>query len=193
VYLCVCVHVYVRLCVYARVPSHLCVYAHSGGDARSNKTEVWRTVPIHGKMNPSAQQAAFDRVPPGERKIVLSTNVAESSITIDDVVFVVDCGVEKALNTNPTTGMSFLCSVWVSKASAMQRLGRAGRVCNGYCFRLFSSEQASRLLDYAIPEIQTRPIDDVVLLAKYLNLSHCIETFMSELIEVRELVLVVAR
>jgi len=153
-------------------------------DSRSQqKPELWRTIPIHGKMNPSAQQAAFVRVPAGERKIVLSTNVAESSITIDDVVFVIDCGVEKAMNTSAASGMSFLCSVWISKASAMQRLGRAGRVCNGYCFRLYSSQQAALLPRYAIPEIQTRPIDDVVLLAKHLQLAECIESFMDQLIE----------
>ena len=74
----------------------------------------------------------------GQRKIVISTNMAETSITIDDCVFVIDVGRMKEKRFDPNKNMESLDTVWVSKANALQRKGRAGRVMEGYCFHLYT-------------------------------------------------------
>ena len=74
----------------------------------------------------------------GQRKIVISTNMAETSITIDDCVFVIDVGRMKEKRFDPNKNMESLDTVWVSKANALQRKGRAGRVMVGYCFHLYT-------------------------------------------------------
>ena len=74
----------------------------------------------------------------GQRKIVISTNMAETSITIDDCVFVIDAGRMKEKRFDPNKNMESLDTVWVSKANALQRKGRAGRVMEGYCFHLYT-------------------------------------------------------
>lgn len=79
---------------------------------------------------------------PGQRKIVLSTNIAETSITIDDCVFVIDCGKMKEKGFDTNKNMESLEVVWESKANAEQRKGRAGRVMPGVCFHLFSRQRS---------------------------------------------------
>lgn len=97
-----------------------------------------KVIALHSTVPHSEQQAAFEPAPPGVTKIILATNIAESSVTIDDAVAVVDCGRVKELNYNPHRRMSTLDTSLASQASATQRRGRAGRVGPGQCYRLFS-------------------------------------------------------
>jgi superfamily II DNA/RNA helicase len=100
---------------------------------------------LHSQVPPGAQQRAFVPARRGERKIVLATNVAEASVTIPDVVCVIDSGRAKEKSHNEATGVSALRGRFISKASAQQRRGRAGRVRPGVCYKLYTREQAEAL------------------------------------------------
>ena len=94
-------------------------------------------IPLHSLMPTSQQTAIFNRPPEGVRKIIVSTAIAETSITVDDVVYVIDCGKTKEANYDVEKNVKTLQPEWVSVASAKQRRGRAGRVQKGYCFHLY--------------------------------------------------------
>jgi pre-mRNA-splicing factor ATP-dependent RNA helicase DHX16 len=92
--------------------------------------------------------------PPGARKVILATNIAETSLTIDGIVYVIDCGFAKQTSYNPKTGMESLIVTPISKASSNQRAGRAGRVAPGKCFRMYTAySYENELDDTTIPEI----------------------------------------
>lgn len=117
-------------------------------------------------MPSASQQEIFERAPEGGRKIVLSTNIAETSITIDDIVFVVDCGKAKEKGYDASNKISKLKLTWVSKASVRQRRGRAGRVQEGVCFHLFTKFHQERLADFQQPEILRTPLEELCLQIK---------------------------
>lgn len=123
--------------------------------------------PIYANL-PSDQQARiFDPTPNGARKVVLSTNIAETSITIDGIVYVIDPGFCKQNHYNPRTGMESLVVVPASRASANQRKGRAGRVGPGKCFRLYTEwAYKNELEENTVPEIQRSNMAHTVLLLK---------------------------
>ncbi len=104
-------------------------------------------IPLHGNLTPDRQDRAILPSPPGRRKVVLATSIAETSLTIEGVRVVVDAGLSRVPRYSPRTGMTRLATVRVSRASAEQRRGRAGRVAPGVCYRLWS-----RLEDAALPE-----------------------------------------
>lgn len=98
-------------------------------------------------------------MPKGVTKIVISTNIAETSITIDDISFVVDTGRVKETRYDPETHMSSLVAVWTSKAAAAQRAGRAGRVRAGDCFRLYTQEFFDTMMpEFTLPEMLRTPL-----------------------------------
>lgn len=101
------------------------------------------------------------------RKIVLATNVAETSITIDDVTVVVDCGKVKETRFDALTQMSCLVETWASVASCDQRRGRAGRVSKGVCFRMFPRHYLRHMQPYTIPEIKRVPLASLCLQVCY--------------------------
>lgn len=109
------------------------------------------------------QKKVFKHPPHGCRKIVLSTNVAETSVTIDDVVYVIDSGRMKEKSYDPYNNVSTLQSSWISKASAKQREGRAGRCQAGICYHLYSKVRAAAMLDFQVPEIKRTPIEELCL------------------------------
>ena len=111
-----------------------------------------RVLPLHSSLSPQDQQRVFERPPRGCRKIVVATNIAETSITIDDVVFVVDAGKAKINKYDPARRMASLVECWVSQASVKQRTGRAGRVRPGQCFRLFSRQRHRGMDPFETPE-----------------------------------------
>ncbi|XP_029204296.2 3'-5' RNA helicase YTHDC2-like [Acropora millepora] len=123
---------------------------------------------LHSSMQPSEQREVFRKLPHNTRKIVLSTNIAETSVTINDVVFVIDCGKVKEKSFDALTSVSSLHPVWVSKASAIQRRGRAGRCSPGICFHLFSRVRFENLLEYQIPELLRTPLQELCLHTKLL-------------------------
>lgn len=129
-------------------------------------------VPCYANLPSELQAKIFEPTPEGTRKVVLATNVAETSITIDGVVYVIDPGFEKQNNYNPRTGMESLVIVPCSRASAKQRAGRAGRVAPGKCFRLYTSwAYKNELEEVTVPEIQRVNMSNVVLLLKSLGIN----------------------
>lgn len=139
-------------------------------------------LPLHSQMPTVDQRQIFEKPPSGVRKIILSTNIAETSITIDDVVFVVDCGKIKISNFNVETNTGTLMPEWVSLANADQRKGRAGRVQPGICFHLFSRARRMVLDRYLKPEILRTRLEDVILMMKVLQLGKT-EPFFETLLD----------
>ncbi|KAJ0088115.1 hypothetical protein Patl1_32728 [Pistacia atlantica] len=127
-------------------------------------------LPVHGSMPTINQREIFDRPPPNKRKIVLATNIAESSITIDDVVYVVDCGKAKETSYDALNKLACLLPSWISKASARQRRGRAGRVQPGVCYKLYPRIIHDSMLEYQLPEILRTPLQELCLHIKSLQL-----------------------
>uniref|UniRef100_A0A8C9W7N7 RNA helicase n=1 Tax=Scleropages formosus TaxID=113540 RepID=A0A8C9W7N7_SCLFO len=112
----------------------------------------------------------FKKPPPGVRKIVIATNIAETSITIDDVVYVIDGGKIKETHFDTQNNISTMTAEWVSLANAKQRKGRAGRVSPGKCYHLYNGLRASLLDAYQLPEIQRTPLEELCLQIKILKL-----------------------
>ncbi|XP_061196391.1 uncharacterized protein LOC133204660 [Saccostrea echinata] len=116
------------------------------------KKDHW-ILPLHGKLHTEEQNLVFRESPKGKRKIVLATNVAETSVTIPGVKYVVDTGAVKELSYDPRKKISALRVVKVTKSSADQRKGRAGRTGPGKCYRLYSKEDYNNMYPTSIPEI----------------------------------------
>uniref|UniRef100_H3BYW4 ATP-dependent RNA helicase DHX29 n=1 Tax=Tetraodon nigroviridis TaxID=99883 RepID=H3BYW4_TETNG len=132
-------------------------------DKRFRDKNRFRIVALHSTLSSKDQAAAFTVPPAGVRKIVLSTNIAETGVTIPDVVFVIDTGKTKENKYHESSQMSSLVETFVSKASALQRQGRAGRVKNGFCFRLYPKYRFDAFMDYSIPEILRVPLEELCL------------------------------
>ena len=109
--------------------------------------------PLHGELDLSAQRAAIDPPPSGLRKVVLATNIAETSLTIDGVRVVIDAGLARVPRFDPNSGMTRLDTQRISRASATQRSGRAGRLQPGVCYRLWSQAQHEQLAAYGAAEM----------------------------------------
>lgn len=110
-------------------------------------------IALHGSLQPGEQDRAIAPSPQGRRKIVLATSIAETSLTIEGVMVVIDCGLTRRSRFSPRTGMSRLETIRVSRASADQRRGRAGRTGPGVCYRLWGEEEDIALQPFALPEI----------------------------------------
>ncbi|KAI9462213.1 pre-mRNA splicing factor [Boletus coccyginus] len=144
--------------------------------ALGNKIAELVVCPIYANLPSDMQAKIFEPTPSGARKVVLATNIAETSITIDGVVFVIDPGFVKQNVYNPRTGMSSLVVVPCSRASANQRAGRAGRVGPGKAFRLYTKWAfANELEENTIPEIQRTNLGLTVLLLKSLGINNFME------------------
>ena len=130
---------------------------------------------IYSALPSELQARIFEPTPPGARKVVLATNIAETSITIDGITFVIDTGFCKQKSFNPRTGVESLVVTPISRASAQQRAGRAGRVAPGKCFRLYTAWSFAHELDaQTVPEVQRTNLGTVVLLLKSLGISDMI-------------------
>lgn len=127
-------------------------------------------IPLHSLMPTVNQTQVFKKPPPGVRKIVIATNIAETSITIDDVVYVIDGGKIKETNFDSDNNISTMAAEWVSLANAKQRKGRAGRVRPGKCYHLYNGLRASLLDAYQLPEIMRTPLEELCLQIKILKL-----------------------
>lgn len=119
--------------------------------------------PLYGALTPAEQQAAIEPAPAGRRKIVLATAIAETSLTIEGVRVVVDCGLSRVPRFEPGVGMTRLETVRVSRASADQRRGRAGRTQPGVCYRLWDEPETLSLSAFTEPEILTADLAGLVL------------------------------
>ena len=130
---------------------------------------------LYAAMSPDQQLKAFQISPPGVRKFVLSTNIAETSVTIPGIKYVVDPGLVKVRSLQPQTGIEMLRVVPVSQSQANQRAGRAGRECPGKCFRLYRQEEFKKLNVCTTPEIQRIGISQVLLQLMSMGISNVVE------------------
>uniref|UniRef100_A0A452SCJ4 ATP-dependent RNA helicase DHX29 n=1 Tax=Ursus americanus TaxID=9643 RepID=A0A452SCJ4_URSAM len=145
-------------------------------------SERYKVIALHSILSTQDQAAAFTLPPPGVRKIVLATNIAETGITIPDVVFVIDTGRTKENKYHESSQMSSLVETFVSKASALQRQGRAGRVRDGFCFRMYTRERFEGFMDYSVPEILRVPLEELCLHIMKCNLGSP-EDFLSKALD----------
>ncbi|KAI3895368.1 hypothetical protein MKX03_032581 [Papaver bracteatum] len=136
----------------------------------------------HGSMATSEQRLIFDKPEDGVRKIVIATNMAETSITINDVVFVVDCGKAKETSYDALNNTPCLLPSWISKAAARQRRGRAGRVQPGECYHLYPKCVYESFMDYQLPELLRTPLQSLCLQIKSLQLGS-ISEFLSRALQ----------
>jgi pre-mRNA-splicing factor ATP-dependent RNA helicase DHX16 len=140
--------------------------------AMGSKISEMIICPIYANLPSQLQAKIFEPTPEGARKVVIATNIAETSLTIDGIKFVIDPGFAKQNSFNPRTGMESLIVTPVSRAAAMQRTGRAGRTGPGQCFRLYTAWSFQHELEAnTIPEIQRTNLGNVVLMLKSLGIN----------------------
>lgn len=123
-------------------------------------------IPLHSSLNEEEQDRAFKKVDrlEGRRKVIVSTNIAESSVTIPDVKYVVDFLLTKENHYDPASRSESLQLTWCSQANAKQRLGRAGRVSNGFCFRMVTKNfYTNSMPEYPVPEMQRCSLEKLIL------------------------------
>ncbi|XP_037124135.1 probable ATP-dependent RNA helicase DHX34 [Syngnathus acus] len=133
-------------------------------------TRRWIVLPLHSTLSLAQQDKVFDIAPPGVRKCIISTNIAETSVTIDGVRFVVDSGKVKEMSFDPKAKMQRLQEFWISRASSEQRKGRAGRTGPGVCYRLYAESDYDAFASYPVPEIHRVALDSLVLQMKSMGL-----------------------
>ncbi|MGE5267773.1 MAG: ATP-dependent helicase HrpB, partial [Deltaproteobacteria bacterium] len=152
-------------------PGSLLVFLPGQGESRRVEERLRDAItdpgiliaPLYGAMDPAAQDRAVEPAPAGQRKIVLATAIAETSLTIEGVRVVIDCGLQRVPRYEPDAGVTRLETVRVSRASADQRRGRAGRTESGTCYRLWDEPQTASLKAYAEPEIRSADLSGLLL------------------------------
>ncbi|KAI5957492.1 ECM16 [Candida theae] len=132
-------------------------------------------LPLYSLLPTNQQMRVFDEPPAGSRLCIVATNVAETSLTIPGIRYVIDCGRSKERNYNKENGVQSFDVDWISKASADQRAGRAGRTGPGHCYRLFSSAVYEEFFpQFSIPEILRTPFESIVLSMKSMGIDHIV-------------------
>ena len=140
----------------------------------AKRSKRWVVLPLHSSLSVEEQERVFDTPPEGVRKLIVSTNLAETSVTIDGVRFVIDSGLAKEMRYDAATGVRTLMTGWISKASAEQRKGRAGRTGPGQCYRLYSEAVFDELFEpFSRPEVQRMNLDATLLQILATTVSGC--------------------
>ncbi|VDK59107.1 unnamed protein product [Anisakis simplex] len=134
-----------------------------------NVDKLW-VVPMYGALPAREQLKAFDSTPYRTRKVVIATNIAEASVTIPGIAYVIDCGFVKMRALNAENGLETLMTLPVSRAAANQRAGRAGRVRPGKCYRLYPQKEFDKLMEATVPEMQRCNLAPVILQLKALGI-----------------------
>ncbi|XP_015336147.1 probable ATP-dependent RNA helicase DHX35 isoform X3 [Marmota marmota marmota] len=148
--------------------------------ARTGMKKHLRVLPMYAGLPSFEQMKVFERVSRSVRKVIVATNVAETSITIGGIVYVIDCGFVKLRAYNPRTAIECLVVVPVSQASANQRAGRGGRNRSGKCYRLYTEEAFDKLPQSTVPEMQRSNLAPVILQLKALGIDNVLRFhFMS--------------
>ena len=153
--------------IESKVVFHLCSYLVS---IKSRSGQFLVALPLYAGLSVSQQLKAFDKADFGHRKCIVSTNIAETSVTIDGIVYVIDSGFVKTRSYNPSSGLESLVVAPISRASADQRAGRAGRNRAGKCFRLYTCEFFEHsMFPHNTPEILRSNLSHVILQLKALG------------------------
>jgi pre-mRNA-splicing factor ATP-dependent RNA helicase DHX38/PRP16 len=130
-----------------------------------------KILPMYSALSPERQAEVFKEAPAGGRKCIVATNIAETSLTVDGIKYVIDSGYSRLKVFQPKMGIDALLIYPISKANANQRAGRAGRTGPGVCYRLYTENQyMNELLESSVPEIQRSNLSNVILLLKSLNI-----------------------
>ena len=133
-------------------------------------------LPMYSQLPTHLQAKISDATPKEVRKCIISTNVAETSLTVNGIKYVIDCGFYKVKVYGPRIGMDALLVTPVSKANANQRSGRAGQARPGSCFRLYTNQQyRDELMESTVPEIQRTNLGNIVMLLKSLEIKNLLE------------------
>ncbi|SCV74256.1 BQ2448_6688 [Microbotryum intermedium] len=144
----------------------------------SDRVEVFH---LHANLTSAEQTSVFRKTKADHRKVVVATNVAETSITIDGIVYVVDSGRVKENQFDPDTSVTKLVEVWTSKASSKQRRGRAGRTRPGQCFKLFSHyTEETAMANHPTPEMVRIPLESLCLQIKAMRADEDVTTFLAK-------------
>jgi ATP-dependent RNA helicase DDX35 len=138
------------------------------------RAQALMPLPLYAGLSTEQQMYVFEEAPENTRKVIFSTNIAEASVTIDGIVYVVDSGFVKLRAFNPLTGIETLTATPVSKASATQRAGRAGRTKPGKCYRLYTEASFHSLEEATVPEIQRSNLAPVILQLKALGIDNIV-------------------
>ncbi|KAH8687873.1 P-loop containing nucleoside triphosphate hydrolase protein [Tricladium varicosporioides] len=138
------------------------------------RAQALMPLPLYAGLSTEQQMYVFEEAPENTRKVIFSTNIAEASVTIDGIVYVVDTGFVKLRAYNPLTGIETLTATPVSKASATQRAGRAGRTKPGKCYRLYTESSFRLIEETTIPEIQRSNLAPVILQLKALGIDNIV-------------------
>uniref|UniRef100_H2ZDK9 Activating signal cointegrator 1 complex subunit 3 n=1 Tax=Ciona savignyi TaxID=51511 RepID=H2ZDK9_CIOSA len=146
----------------------------SAYSAENDRVLPMQVLPLYAMLPPHKQKLVFEPVPLGSRLCVVATNVAETSLTIPGIKYIVDTGKVKRRVYDKTTGVSTFRIGWVSKASANQRAGRAGRTESGHTYRLFSSAVFQDFDEFDLPEISSKPVAGLVLQMKSMNIDRVV-------------------
>ncbi|KAI7084116.1 hypothetical protein KC356_g6984 [Hortaea werneckii] len=148
-----------------------------------NDPEKFKICLLHSTVPKEEQDAVFQSVPQGCRKIILSTNIAETSVTVTDVRFVLDTGKLREKRYDQMKRITSLQTVWVSRSNAKQRAGRAGRVADGYYYALFSQERHDALRAVGLPELLRSDLQEVCLSIKAQKFKEPVGQFLAQAIE----------
>ncbi|KAF1356690.1 P-loop containing nucleoside triphosphate hydrolase protein [Delphinella strobiligena] len=135
-------------------------------------TQTLLPLPLYAGLSTEQQMYVFEPAPENTRKVIVATNIAEASVTISGIVYVIDCGFVKLRAFDPGTGIETLTATPVSKAAATQRAGRAGRTRPGKCYRLYTEAAYDSLDEASIPEIQRSNLAPVILQLKSLGIDN---------------------
>ncbi|RYP19767.1 hypothetical protein DL765_003190 [Monosporascus sp. GIB2] len=131
-------------------------------------------LPLYAGLSTEQQMYVFDAPPENTRKVIFSTNIAEASVTIEGIVYVIDSGFVKLRAFDPRTGIESLTATTISKAAAAQRAGRSGRTKPGKCFRLYTEDAFQKLPDANVPEIQRSNLAPFILQLKALGIDNVV-------------------
>lgn len=138
-------------------------------------SENLQVLPMYGTLPNNDQLKVFFSAPKGTRKAVIATNIAETSVTIPGVTYVIDCGFVKIKWFDATSNMDSLVVVPISKAQAEQRAGRAGRMRNGHVYRLYTEESMEKLPAQIPPEIRRSDLSSTILYLKALGIDNILK------------------
>lgn len=140
-----------------------------------SSSDTLQPLPLYAGLPIDQQMYIFSPAAESTRKVILSTNIAEASVTVPGIVYVIDSGFVKLRSYNPATNISSLAVTPISKASAIQRAGRAGRTQPGKCFRLYTSTNFSTLAQATVPEIQRSDLAPTILQLKALGIDNVVK------------------